>query len=169
MFDPNGEAAFFVTRPTGIGNTQHAFVIVTDGDSINDPVVARYSFGPEKSGGRGALNNRTGTGDNTDTEDAATVARIQGGDTDGTTITQINAADETVIAVGDAAIGNDDYDPVPGALGRPDGANSNSAAVAISRRSAEIDGNTFDPPDGVNLPGANYDDLVELNEERLPQ
>jgi RHS repeat-associated protein len=181
-FDPNGEAAFFVTRSViiaGVDTGQsHGFILVTKGDSISGDVVARYSFGPEKEGGAGALSNRTGTGDRTDKDDATTVERIQNGDTRGTTVTQIDASDAAVITAGDAAIGNPQYDPLPGddisTLGteartgvRPSsgsGANSNSAGVAIAKRAAESEGNTFTPPPNVSLPGAQQADRVQFRE-----
>jgi uncharacterized protein RhaS with RHS repeats len=173
LFDPNGEAAFFVTRPVIVAGVNtgrsHAFVVVTNGDTINDEVRERYSFGPQD----GALRNLTGTDTGTNRDDVAALDRVRTGDSEGITVTAIDASDDTVVAVGDAAIGNDRYEVFPsdasvtytkgGPIENPGSANSNSAAIAIAGRSAAAEGNTFRPPDNVRLPGADQADQVKFS------
>ena len=174
--DPDGRDSFFIARPLSLTKSrQHAFVITTSvGAGGRHEVTSRYSFGPvDTPGGDDPLRNVTGLQDDTDQADenyADDVVSYLNGDTDslpeGVFISTINAPDPVTQAVGDAVIGNDDYETVPGAQPGP-GANSNSAAVALGRRASRIAGTTFRLPAGARLPGAAQHDNVEINEGQL--
>lgn len=169
--DPSGEESFLVTRPILGGTARHGFVVVTDGAAVTDPVVARFSFGPSGPNGTGELVNAQNGVDpsNTNRDDANAMVRLRNGDAEGITVTPIPALDATVQAVGNAAIGHPDYDGPSGAFGEPDGANSNSAAVAIASRSASVDGNSFALPEGLanQMPGHGEADDVLFDEAAI--
>jgi hypothetical protein len=80
----------------------------------------------------------------------------------------INAPDAVTEAVGNAIIGNDDYETVPSMQPGP-GANSNSASALLGQMASGIAGNTFALPAGATLPGAEASNInnVQVNQEQL--
>ena len=176
--DPTGREAFFIARPIifkGVDIGQdHAFIVVTDGDKLSDPVRGQYSFGANENGGlsRNALGIDEG--------DRRYLQQAIAGNMEGITISVINASDEAVIAAGDATIGHDNYSILPSdekttnstyyqrikhgqpaTRTREGSANSNSAAVSIAERGAASEGNTFTVPSGAKVPGANQSDQIK--------
>ena len=118
------------------------------------------------------MRNVTGSGDATDLADAGFANDVINNLNDGTALpdsvftSPIDAPDAVTQAVGNAIVGNDDYETIP-ALQLGPGENSNSAAVALEKRAATIAGNAFTPPAGATLPGAGDANNVQINEGQL--
>ncbi len=176
--DPTGLDSFFIGRPlsqvpSNLKNPQHGFVIVTSvGEDGRHQITDRFSFGPAGDSIDAPLINVTRTGDDTDRADAGYagdfVSFLNGdsGSPERLTSSQINAPDALTRAVGNAVIGNPDYETVPG-LQPGRGANSNSAAVGLARIAAGLAGNTFSPPSNSVLPGAEAVSNLQINREQL--
>jgi RHS repeat-associated protein len=174
FIDPDGKDSVFIARPlSGTDSYQHAFVITTNVDSNgNHSLASRFSFGPVDQPGTDPLRNVTGSGDATDIADAGFANDVINSMNNGTPLpnsvftSPINAPDAVTEAVGNAVIGNDDYETLP-ALQPGPGANSNSAAVLIGQMASSIAGNNFNLPAGSDLPGANDANNVQVNKAQL--
>lgn len=176
--DPTGEESYLVSRPVivlGVNTGRdHMFVVVTDGP-MGD-VVARFSYGPDQMrdgqlvSHSASRNQATGTNE----DDVAAFNAIRDGADAaadaGITFAQIDASDEAVIASGravDTTLGTIEqpgpveYDMVPN--DRSDGANSNSAAMAVANR-ANPNVQQALPPNS-NPPGAEYEDRIPENNQ----
>ena len=148
LFDPTGEAAWLISRPTRYGDIRHMSVVVAD--RLGAPVTARFSYGPTD---RNVFTNRlvshTGSESLTDSADAnawRALARADTAGDAGVSATPINASDAAVISAGsemNAALGtvdhpgNTTYAELPGYF-TPDGAgNSNSAAYGVAQTAVQ--------------------------------
>jgi hypothetical protein len=165
MWDPFGEDAWLVSRPVRSG-LNHSFVVVAD--NVNSPIRARFSYGPDRRldgvlvSHSASENQTTGTNQG---DILAWQAVMNGTAADnGIVLSEINATDPEVITAGnaiDAALGtlenpgNTDYDMLPHA--RNDGANSNSAAIAVAERAS---GAEQPLPRGTRNPGHAQSDRV---------
>jgi uncharacterized protein RhaS with RHS repeats len=178
--DPSGQDTFLVSRRVEVevhnrGSTwqqntggRHMFV-VTGVTNAGDPNGVRFSGGPS-AGHDPALVPLQGTMTPTDLDDDAAWSAAGRGDPS-INVVQIPTSvlpDDIVAGVGNAAIGNPDYDAgvIPGGN---DGANSNSLARAIVDVSAGIAG--VDPASIPNPAGwhPNIDQAgaVRFNQEGL--
>ncbi|AMJ76752.1 RHS repeat-associated core domain-containing protein [Alteromonas stellipolaris] len=174
--DPDGRDSIFIARPLSRTNkAQHGFAITTNVDSNGQHSLAsRFSYGPVDQDGNDPLRNVTGSGDATDIADAGYANHVINSLNNGTPLpdgvftSTINAADAVTEAVGNAIIGNDDYETVPSLQPGP-GANSNSASALLGQMASGIAGNTFALPEGANLPGAEASNInnVQVNQEQL--
>jgi RHS repeat-associated protein len=172
--DPSGEESYLVSRPVvvfGIDTGRdHMFVVVTDGPM--GEVTNRYSYAPSRSRdgqlvSHSASNNQ-GTATNVDDVGAYEALRNAGADAaaeQGITFAQIDAADDAVIASGEAVDqtlgtieepGLVEYDMLPNE--NSNGANSNSAAMAVANRANPAANQPV--PNGANPPGAQFEDRI---------
>ncbi|MCS6275662.1 MAG: hypothetical protein H2169_15120 [Opitutus sp.] len=170
-FDPTGEESWLVSRPIGIADSDHMFVVVADAPGA--PIQARFSYGPDRSGfdfaARGGnLVALTGTQSPTNRDDLAAWGALSdpaAAAKAGISMVQINASDATVISVGNqvnanlgtpAAPGPVRYAPVTNPMTRSNTANSNSAAYAVANTATKAD-NPSAPaqslPAGARAPG----------------
>jgi RHS repeat-associated protein len=173
--DPTGEEAYLVSRPTGYGNANHMFVLVTD-DTTGE-VRARYSYGPSRLvAGRLVSLTGTNTGTNLDDHNAAAafLANPDAAGELGISAASINASDDAVIAFGraaDAALGTPDnpqgiaYAPLTNPLSGQNAANSNSAAYGVANAAvrSENPGATQSLPPGSRNPGWGQGDHVPIS------
>ncbi|MEQ8433851.1 MAG: RHS repeat-associated core domain-containing protein [Oceanicaulis sp.] len=173
--DPTGEEAYLISRPTGYGNANHMFVLVTDG--ATGEVRARFSYGPSRLVA-GRLVSLTGTNSGTNLDDhnaaAAFLANPDAAGELGISAASINASDDAVIAFGraaDAALGTPDnpqgiaYAPLTNPLSGQNAANSNSAAYGVANAAvrSENPGAIQSLPPGSRNPGWGQGDHVPIS------
>ena len=174
--DPDGRDSIFIARPLSrTSMAQHGFAITTNvGSNGQHSLASRFSYGPVNQGGNDPLRNVTGSGDATDIADAGyandVINSLNNGTPlpDGVFTSTINAPDAVTEAVGNAIIGNDDYETVPSLQPGP-GANSNSAAALLGQMASGIARKNFALPAGATLPGAEASNInnVQVNQEQL--
>lgn len=158
--DPNGLESYFIARPIKVLNVTvgyHAFVVVTEeGTGESGPVVARYSYGPDAETGK-SLVLLTGTGTETDLDDARYTKAFQEGDRGDIAWKEIRASNADVIAAGESVTGHQNYSIFPQDDHQndfsyetgdtyPGSANSNSAATAVASDAEAKNGRTFSRP-----------------------
>ena len=175
-FDPDGRDSIYVARPlSGLKGIHHGFVITTDVDKKgNHTLRQRFSFGPVDQDGKDPLRNVTGTNDDTDKVDKLfadqVISALNSGEPlpDSVFISNIDAPEIVVEAIGNAILGNNDYETLPDFQPGP-GANSNSAANYLANRATEISGGEkFSNPNGAILPGGGDSNNILVDDYVTP-
>jgi RHS repeat-associated protein len=125
--------AFLVSRPTDFYDKARHNFVVTRARYLGDPEAAIHSFGMNRDGKVGAVDDSTlGTSQGTYAADVAFWKGLSGPAAGNPNLVRIPASSARVESFANALIENQDYSLAAGAFG----ANSNSAAQAIANRAA---------------------------------